>query len=59
MNKLLSRKFLVTLAYALLVVVRDAAGLKISDADLMVLAGVVATYVVTQGWLDSKEPKDA
>lgn len=62
MNKLLSRKFLVTLAFTLLVASRDAIGLKVSDDDLMALAGVVVTYIAAQGWFDVadvKRKKDA
>lgn len=55
MERFASRKFIVTLAFGLLVACRDWLKIAITDDALMTLAGVVATYLVGQTVLDSKE----
>lgn len=55
MDKFASRKFVVTMTFALLIAGRDWLGIKIDDESLMYLAGVVATYLAAQGWIDAKE----
>lgn len=55
MEKFASRKFIVTLAFGLLVACRDWLKLPITDEALMTLAGVVATYLAGQIYLDGKE----
>jgi hypothetical protein len=59
MSKFLSRKFVVTLVFALLVAFRDQLGIDASDDSIMALAGVVASYLAMQGLIDTKEKKDA
>jgi hypothetical protein len=55
MDKFLSRKFVVTMMFTLLVAGRDALGIKIDDDSILALAGVVAAYLAAQGWIDGKE----
>lgn len=59
MERFMSRKFIVTLCFALLVAGRDALGIKVSDDSILALAGVVVSYLAAQGWIDAKEKKDA
>ena len=49
----LSRKFVVTLVYALLVALNDAIGLKMTEDALLGLAGVVSAYLIAQGLNDN------
>lgn len=53
--KFLSRKLVVALAYPLFVGIVRALKVEISDELLMALAGVAASYMVAQGWVDGKD----
>lgn len=55
MDKLVSRKLIVTLVYALLVALNDKIGLKMSEDALLGLAAVCGAYLAAQGWIDAKE----
>lgn len=57
MDKLLSRKFIVTLVYMLLVAGRDSLGLDLGDGELMNITAAVVSYLAAQGWIDSREKK--
>lgn len=54
MSKFISRKLVITFCYALLVALNKKTGLDVADEILMALAGVVATYLAAQGYVDSK-----
>lgn len=57
MDKFISRKFVVTLVYALLVALNDRLGLKVSEDALLGLAGVASAYLLGQSYADAKETK--
>jgi hypothetical protein len=54
MSKFISRKLAITLCYGLLVALNGKLGLNITENVLMALAGAVSTYLVAQGYVDSK-----
>lgn len=59
MEKLFSRKLIVTLVYPLLVAVVKALKLDVSDELLMATAGVAASYLLGQSYVDAKEKANA
>lgn len=55
MEKLKSRKFILVVATALLTVCNDGLGLGLPSDSIMTIVGLVATYCVSQGYVDGKE----
>lgn len=55
MQKLKSRKFILTVATAILTVCNDGLGLGLPSESIMQIVGLVAAYVVGQGYVDGKE----
>jgi len=54
-SKLFSRKFILTVATALLTVLNDGLGLNLPSESILTITGVVAAYVIGQGYVDGKE----
>ena len=55
MEKLKSRKFIMTVLTALIMVGNDGLGLNLPSESLMTIAGLVMSYVIGQGYVDGKE----
>ncbi len=54
MEKLKSRKFILVVAAALLTVCNDGLGLGLPSESIMTIVGLVASYCVSQGYVDGK-----
>ena len=50
-----NRKIKITFLYAILVGLNKKLGLEIPEDVLMYLAGVIGTFLISQGWVDSKD----
>lgn len=57
MGRIKSRKLWATIATAVLVVCNRKLGLGLEAQDLAALAGLVATYLVAQGFVDGESEK--
>ena len=55
MEKLKSRKFILVVATAMLTICNDGLGLGLPSESIMTIVGLVATYVLGQGYVDGKE----
>jgi len=55
MEKIKSRKFLITVGIGLLTACNDAFALGLSADTIMQIVAMAATYVVGQGYVDGKE----
>jgi len=56
-EKLGSRKFIMTVVAALIMVGNDGLGLNLPTESLMTIAGLVASYVIGQGYVDGQAAK--
>lgn len=60
MNKFISRKLLMALASIAAILLGDYSVTgSIHSETIMAAAGIAVTYMVAQGWVDSKEKPDA
>ena len=55
MKKLKSRKFILVVAAAILTVCNDGLGWGLPTESIMSVVGLVASYVIGQGYVDGKE----
>ena len=55
MEKLKSRKFILVVATAILTICNDGLGLGLPTESILSIVGLVASYVVGQGYVDGKE----
>ncbi|MCK5611932.1 hypothetical protein KAR91_59230 [Candidatus Pacearchaeota archaeon] len=55
MEKLKSRKFILVVATAMLTICNDGLGLGLPSESIMTIVGLVASYCVSQGYVDGKE----
>ena len=58
-NKLKSRKFLMAVAAAILVIVNDGLGLNLPKESITSIVSVVISYILGQSYVDSKTQSDA
>lgn len=54
MGKLKSRKFILVVATAMLTICNDGLGLGLPAESIMTIVGLVASYCVSQGYVDGK-----
>lgn len=55
MEKLRSRKLWMSIVSAMLVIANDGLGMSIPSETVIAFAGIVMTYVASQGYVDSKK----
>ena len=55
MKKLKSRKFILVVVTAIITVFNDGLGLNLPTESIMTITGLVASYVLGQGYVDGKE----
>ncbi len=55
MSKFLSRKFLVAVISAVVLICNQGLGLNISEDNVMSVSGIIIAYLISQGWVDSKK----
>lgn len=57
MSKLKSRKFWMALLTALLVLLKQGLDVDVDQDTVLGFAGIVMTYLASQGWVDAQEAK--
>lgn len=57
MEKLKSRKFILTAVMALITICNDGLGLNLPQDSIMTVAGLVVGYVMSQGYVDGQAVK--
>ena len=53
MKRLLSRKFLLAVVTALIIVFNDGLGFKLPAKEIMAIVGVVSTYILGESLVDT------
>lgn len=53
MKKLLSRKFLLAVVTALLIILNDGLGIKLPTKEILGIVGVISVYIFSEGLVDT------